>query len=284
MIGDTELALHAYITDPFPPGDGASYLIVYGALQTLFLQQDAIFNLAAALAIPETLDKYARLGEIREIRNASIGHPTRKGGKTAPSFHFITRVTLSKDGFSLLSDLPDGSIQSTPVPIPHLRADQSCDAETILTNIIAALEQEEEMHREQFRGEKLETRLPEPHSYYLQKMFEGTGTHTPAVEAAAAARAGLHTILGQIQAFHAALAKRGLEDVWHIKDSLDEIMYPLKKLDQYFDDILSSREPSLPPREAYIFAFFAEQKIAALRATARELDEMYAAKVKADAT
>lgn len=187
-------------------------------------------------------------------------------------------MTLNKDGFSLLSDLPDGSTKFTPISIPDLVRDQRRDTATSLENIIAALEQEEEMHREQFRGKKLEALLPEPNSYYLQKVFEGT--HTPAPEVAAAGKAGLHTILNQMEAFRAALVERGLEDVWHIKDLIDEITYPLSRLDQYFDDILATRNLSLPPRDAYIYAFFAEQKIECLRATANELDEMYTSKVK----
>jgi hypothetical protein len=278
VIGDTELAFEAHITETLRENWGVSYLIVYGVVQALFLQQDALFNLADALAIPETLDKYPRLREIRELRNASIGHPTRQGGTTAPKFHFITRVTLNKDGFQLVSDLPDGSTKFTPISIPSLIADQQRDAATILTNIIAALEEEEEMHREQFRGRKLEALLPERHWYYFQKVFEGT--HTPAPEVAAAGKAGLHMILDRMEAFRAALVERGLEDVWHIKDSLEEIAYPLRRLDQYFDDVLATRDLNLQPRDAYIYAFFAEQKIERLRDTAKEVDEMYASKVK----
>jgi len=278
VIGDTELALEAYTADSSPGNEGTAYLIVYGVLQALFLQQDAIFNVAEALAIPETLDKYPRLEEIRDIRNTSIGHPTRKGGKTAPSFHFITRVTLSKGGFNLLSDLPNGSTQYQHVSIPELLADQKRDAEAILKGIIAALEQEEDMHREQFRGKKLEALFPKSHAYYIQKVLEGT--HTPATGVAAAAKAGLHGLQDQIEAFHTALVERGLEDTWNVGHSLEEIAYPLSRLDQYFDDILGSRQPSLQPRDAYIYAFFAEQKIGQLRATAREIDQMYATNVR----
>src|SRR5467141_3778716 len=67
VIGDTELALEAHMCEVLPEGWGTSYLIVYGALQALFLQQDALFHLAEALTLPEPLDKYPRLREIREI-------------------------------------------------------------------------------------------------------------------------------------------------------------------------------------------------------------------------
>ncbi len=82
VIGDTELAIAAYIHKEFSQNTGANYLAVYGLLQTLFLQQDALFHLCEALGIGDPRDNYPRLKEIREDRNASVGHPTKlKRGK-----------------------------------------------------------------------------------------------------------------------------------------------------------------------------------------------------------
>ncbi len=63
----------------------------------MFVQQDAISHLAEALGIEYTPDPL--LARIREIRNSSIGHPTkRKGGV---EFNFISRITMNKSGFQL---------------------------------------------------------------------------------------------------------------------------------------------------------------------------------------
>ena len=51
VIGDTELCFEAYDQSPSPSGDGATYLLVYGALQALVLQQDAVRHMAEALKI-----------------------------------------------------------------------------------------------------------------------------------------------------------------------------------------------------------------------------------------
>ncbi|PHS32655.1 MAG: hypothetical protein COA95_02575 [Methylophaga sp.] len=75
LIGDTELAIAAYPSMCKTEGDdGASYLIVYGILQTLLLQQDAAKHIANVLDIGITLPK--ELQQIRMIRNSKI---SRKG-------------------------------------------------------------------------------------------------------------------------------------------------------------------------------------------------------------
>ena len=70
-IGDTELAVDAYNTSSTPSSEGEVYLVVYGALQALFIQQDAVENLCQALGIAYDLDPL--LKDIREIRMSGLG-------------------------------------------------------------------------------------------------------------------------------------------------------------------------------------------------------------------
>src|SRR5260221_11482335 len=53
-IGDTQLAVHAYLDEPIKEveSNGWSYLTVYGILQVLYVQQDAVKVLAGALQLP----------------------------------------------------------------------------------------------------------------------------------------------------------------------------------------------------------------------------------------
>lgn len=82
---------------------GSSYLLAYGFLQALFLQQDAVEHLHDAIQLPWESDPL--LKEIREIRNDSIGHPkNRQGGK---SFSLISRPSISKSGFELMTVEPN---------------------------------------------------------------------------------------------------------------------------------------------------------------------------------
>jgi hypothetical protein len=91
-IGDTQLAVRAYLDQPMKEveSDGWSYLVVYGILQVLYVQQDAAKMLAGCLKLPFELPD--ELVNIREIRNDSIGHAAGRGA-------FISRITLSQDGF-----------------------------------------------------------------------------------------------------------------------------------------------------------------------------------------
>ena len=104
-IGDTDLALDSHLAEQFPSAVGAVYLMVYGALQVLYVQQNAASDLLDTLRIEEVAHKdYPRLSRIRELRSASIGHPTKKKTKGGYSYHFINRVTLRTRGFMLLSN------------------------------------------------------------------------------------------------------------------------------------------------------------------------------------
>jgi hypothetical protein len=75
-VGDTQLAIRTFLDKPIDGArsDGWSYLIVYGVLQVLYVQQDAARTLAGCLGLGFTLPP--ELSAIRDARNASIGHPT----------------------------------------------------------------------------------------------------------------------------------------------------------------------------------------------------------------
>src|SRR6266487_2877884 len=133
VIGDTELAIAAYTVQELGPDKGAAYLAVYGLLQALFLQQDAIFNLCESLGISDTISNYPRLQEIREMRNASIGHPTKRGRKPPFSYHAISRLSLSSRGFQLLTSDETGTSKFEWISIPKFIADQHSYASAIFT-------------------------------------------------------------------------------------------------------------------------------------------------------
>jgi hypothetical protein len=76
VIGDTELACSAYEQMPDAAWPGSSYILLYGFLQALFLQQDAVHNLHEALSLPYEPDPLLR--EIQELRNDAAGHPTQR--------------------------------------------------------------------------------------------------------------------------------------------------------------------------------------------------------------
>lgn len=99
VIGDTDLAVDAFLNSQVGERDyGMLYLHVYGLLQVLFVQQDAVEHAAEAIGMPYTADE--SLGTIRKIRHDVVGHPTKRGG--TQSFGII-RVSLSLQSFRMFS-------------------------------------------------------------------------------------------------------------------------------------------------------------------------------------
>ena len=98
-LGDTQLALRAFLDKPMEGArsDGWSYVIVYGVLQVLYVQQDAARTLATCLGLPFKLPP--ELAAIRDARNASIGHPTNYHRASGTA---ISRISLTPESFQML--------------------------------------------------------------------------------------------------------------------------------------------------------------------------------------
>jgi hypothetical protein len=98
---DTMLALSNYEGGDIGSDDGEKYLKLYGFLQAIFLQQDAIRELhrlfVGDFAEPASTSAWKQL---RELRNLTIGHPIEKGlVRQQRRRTFITRVSLRRGGF-----------------------------------------------------------------------------------------------------------------------------------------------------------------------------------------
>ncbi len=118
--------------------DGKKYMYLYGTLQALFVQQDAVEHLAEALQFPYTLD--SSLKHIRDIRNDSVGHPTKRGSGKRKTFNFITRVSIDNQGYTLGTAYADGRPDCfKEVNIPDLISTQRSILKTVLGNILKNL-------------------------------------------------------------------------------------------------------------------------------------------------
>lgn len=269
VIGDTEYAFSAHeeMTDTFSPG--SSYILAYGFLQALFLQQDAVRNLYEALQLPYEPDQ--SLVEIRELRNDAIGHPTKRGGGKGKSFSFISRPSISKSGFQLMTVTPTGPPQFRTLVLKTLLDAQHIQLEKALEALLDSLRKEEMEHREQFRDEKFEALFPPVLHYYLQKIYESArGTN--------AWEYGAHhvtLIREMVEKFKDALAQRQIADAYQgIEYQLGQIEYPLNQLTEYFSQEGKGR---LNERDAEIFTSFVENELTKLREMAVELDAEYSA-------
>lgn len=98
-LEDSQEAINQYVDFPFPSSYGGRYLYIYGLLQALFVQQNALMATYKILLNKklEFNDKnYPELKRIRDIRNDCIGHPTGRG---ANQLIAITRVSIKKEEF-----------------------------------------------------------------------------------------------------------------------------------------------------------------------------------------
>jgi hypothetical protein len=271
VIGDTELAFSAHEEMPDSVRPGSSYILVYGFLQALFLQQDAVRNLHEALQLPYEADPL--LLEIRELRNDATGHPTKrdrgKGKKT--TFSYISRPSISKAGFQLITITPN----EWPPVFRHVSAKallgtQRAQLKKALDALLQSLQKEEMEHREQFRQEKFAALFPGVLGYYFEKVYES-------VRASNAWEYGaLHISLIReiVEKFKAALTKRQIIGAYQGVDyQLELLEYPLTQLAEYFAQQGKGR---LNTRDAEIFTSFVESEMAKLHNMAQELDAEYA--------
>ena len=266
VIEDAELAIESYLTEKFSEDSGVFYLIVYGLLQALSIQQAAAFHLCESLEIQESIDKYPNLIKIRDIRHDSIGHPTKrdrgKKQKGVVSYHFISRSTLSPYGFQLISDYSNGKYQFRNISIPDLIAEQKKCLIQILNHVIKNLQEEEMIHKKKFQGEKLIT-IFKHINYAMEKIrtLDIMG------------KWGLDTVEATLSNFKDALGKRQEPFGDSLKYIYDLLNYPIKELKMYFNG--TGNPPNINKQTAYIFAFFIDKHMEELKQIAKEIDGDY---------
>lgn len=184
VIEDSQLAINDYKDLPDFNAYDKGYLYVYGVLQALFLQQDALVNLNFALLKDKINFKkdYPELYTIRESRNNSIGHPTnRSNGK---SFHYIGRPSIRKRGFTMLSYFPKTGDPSKFEEIDVLNCIEIQEklVSEILTKTINKLKSEFKNHKKKFKGDKLSNIIHPSLDYNFSKLYEHIHRDYPLVE------------------------------------------------------------------------------------------------------
>jgi len=274
VIEDSQEAIDAYSAGEFGKDKREEYLAIYGLLQAIYVQQDAVRNLGESLEISISLEDYPPLMQIRTIRNESVGHPTKREKKNKPnSYHFITRMTLCHKVFQLHSYYADGKLKVKDILIVNLIADQKKYISEILISIVNKLEQEEAAHKEKFRAEKLASIFPDSLDYHFQKLLESTEMK----EQNELGSINLQQIKKSLEDFRETLIKRGieLETYDSIRYVYEQIEYPLNELEGFFQISKKEKDTNIDDKAAYIFAFFLEKQVADLRLIAREIDEDY---------
>ena len=174
VIEDSQIAIDDYSNLSEFSSNEKGYLYVYGILQALYLQQDALCNLNKAL-FGQGIDfktEYPELYNIREIRNNSIGHPTGRGdGK---SFHGISRMTIRKKGFQMMSSFPKsgGEDDFEDVNVLSCITTQNGLFQEILNHTMEKLKSDFEIHKDKFKNDKLIDLIHPSIGYHFSKLYE----------------------------------------------------------------------------------------------------------------
>jgi len=271
VIEDSDLAIDAYLNSEFSKDYGEKYLRLYGLFQALFLQQDAVKHLCESLGLSNNLIANPKLKEIRDIRNDSIGHPTKRGNYK--SYHFISRVSIAKTKFQLVSKHENSKTTSRDILIIDLIKEQRKYLSKILKKVTKVLEAEEKAHKEKFKMDKLEAVFPNTLSYYIEKIFENIGKLDHAELGLMHVKL-VKEVMGKLKE---ALQKRGIEiDTYgSIKDLYELLEYTITELELYFDRSKTEEELRINDKTAYIFAYFIREHLSKLKGIAKEIDSEY---------
>lgn len=265
-IGDTQLAIRSFLEGAVhTTGDGGSYIVAYGVLQTLYVQQDAAKKIAEVLSIPFAPPEEIRA--IRDTRNAAIGHPADyKRNRSAA----IVRVSLSPTGFDLLVYGPEGFDESRTVNLPSLCREQTDVIGALLEAANAHLIEEELVHRRKYRGQTLAAAFTETLGYALEKVGEGLGNSVrhPLGEW------GLSTVEDVITQFRSTLAERGLEGVYAM--SAEPLMQDISFSVQRLRALLRGEMPQFDERDGRAYLSYLRTQLAQLQEVAIEIDNEYA--------
>lgn len=266
LIGDTQIAIDAYPQLFSVKEQGVSYLIVYGILQTLLLQQDAAKHIGDALNIKVMLPK--DLQEIRVIRNNAAGHPSYQRENGLSKSSFIARMSISSTGFELMTVYSgDKDYEMRHVAIPSLIEKQQVYLGEILSKVIAELEKQEMEHRAMHKDKKLVDIFPPTISYHFSKIYEATYSR----DSFFLGTPNLAIIAKCVESFKDELSIR---DEWGVYESIDYhyelIDYPLKRLESYFKG-----DDSINEKDTYIYASFLSDQLKSIQEIAKELDEEY---------
>ena len=280
-IVDTDLAIEAYLhainesranCDEHNLQKGLAYLFCSGALQTLFVQQDAVLLLGKCLDIDFDLTKFPKLREIRDIRNASIGHPVDQESIYS---NFIVQHSLGPSGFALWTFINgEEDYRVKNISIPDIVAMQREGLSNVLQSIIDHLHARERSHREKYRMVKLSEILGSNLLYFCGKLSEGTKNHVTAGIGLAA----LETLADHLKSAESAMKERGIErdNYDFVEYYYDILEFPMNELHQYYEQRKNGQKTTIDDRTAYVFSFFVSKHFQKLEVLLAEIDAEYA--------
>lgn len=266
-LGDTGLSIKSYFSNDYPNEPGLSYIYTYGILQALFIQQDAMNHLSESFQVPYEISD--ELKNIRAVRNASIGHPTKNRVKKVTYFNHISRISMNKNGFDLLRFYEKGESEFIEVDLESIVEKQLIGINLAYTEIQGKLEEIDKNHRAKFMNEPLSDILHSSMGYMFEKV--GQAIYSPSSANVMFGTSQLESIKKTYTKFIESLDERNeLSD--YTKYDLDEYMHCINRIEKY---LCSKKTDEFSESDARIFLFYLENSHKSFVDLATEVDEKY---------
>lgn len=151
LIEDSQIAIEEFGRAESLGKEGRSTLLIYGLLQSLFLQQDGLYHLYKCVVDEKTkqtdfFDTFSFDKNIREVRNDIAGHPTNRKNT---EFYFIAKGPVSKERFTYAGYTP--AFRKVEVDLKTFISKQSEFTinvlQTILDDILKKIEMKKGEHK-----------------------------------------------------------------------------------------------------------------------------------------
>ncbi len=266
-LGDTGLALQSYFKSEYPDETGLSYIYTYGLLQALFIQQDAMNHLSEAFDVPYKLSE--ELKGIRAVRNASIGHPTKNHVKKTTYFNHISRISMSKGGFTLARFYDEGKSEFIDVDFSEIAETQLMGINTAYLSINERLREIDEKHKAKFMEKPLVDILDSTMRYMFEKV--GQAIYSPSSSNVSFGFKMLESIKKTYNEFQGALQERN-ELTDYTKYVLDEYFHGIERVKDY---LTNSNTKDFSEHDARIYLYYLQENHKSFESIAREIDESY---------
>lgn len=269
VIGDSLEAIQSYEQENYPNAIGLRYLFTYGLLQAFFLMQDALRHLSEAFEIPFKLTDTLR--EIRNFRNASIGHPTKQDQNGKRCYNYISRISMSKSGFDLMRSTGDRDHAFLHVDLMKACADQLNGVIAAYGKVAEALEEIDRVHRDKFKDSQLTDIFHSAMDYCFEKISQGIQGHSHGDREFGHRHVGM--VKKTYEKFRTAMSERGDLNEYTEFD-LSEYFHALEKLDKFF----SAEDETMGEVDARIYLSYLRHEHRHFVAVAGEVDAEYQTK------
>jgi hypothetical protein len=273
VLEDSLFSINDYVKSEFPDSDGLKYIFLYGILQALFIQQDAVAHLAEAFEI-DIGGRSESLTQIREIRNAAIGHPTKRNHRKKKYFNYISRISMSKYFFTLQVASKDTPDDFKNINIEELINSQLTEIKELLIMINDELSNRDKTHKMEFKDELLVANFDGNLHYQFEKIF--SGIFNTAQNHRAFGLSMLHSVKSVYKAFQSQLEDRGeLKGNTSLQYELENYFHAIARLEEFFE----SKDSELSEKDARIYAYYLREEHKYFHEIASEIDEEYSGAV-----